>query len=159
MPIITTSKAKETVTELLKLMGLSVDKVEARITDDAVLCEITGPDGSLIIGKNGQSLEALEHIVNLIVNRSSETRVKINLDTNGYRLRQEERLLALAAKAADQVKASGKTFRFDPMSSKKRSNTSRAKKRRGPRDVFRRRGFIPEGRGQTKKIIAVSNKQ
>ncbi len=146
------SKAKETVTELLKLMGLSVDKVEARITDDAVLCEITGPDGSLIIGKNGQSLEALEHIVNLIVNRSSETRVKINLDTDGYRLRQEERLLALAAKAADQVKASGKTFRFDPMSSKERRIIHLALKNVEGLETF------SEGEGSFRKVVVKPKK-
>jgi len=114
------SKAKTTVTELLKHMGMAFDSVEAAETDGAVNCVIKGPDGSLIIGKNGQTLEAMEHITNLIVNRSSDTRVKINLDTEDYRLHQEQRVSALALKAADQVRSSGKIFRFEPMSAKER---------------------------------------
>jgi len=114
------SKTKKTVADILKLMGLAFDNVEASVREDAVSCEIKGPEGSLIIGKNGQTLDALEHIVNLIVNRSSETRVKINLDTEDYRLHQEQRLQALATKAAEQVKTTGKTYRFEPMNSKER---------------------------------------
>ena len=114
------SKAKQTVTDILKLMGVAFDNVEPVAADGAVNCSIKGPEGSLIIGKNGQTLDALEHIINLIVNRSSETRVKINLDTEDYRLRQEQRVTAMAVKAADQVRASGKSYRFEPTSAKER---------------------------------------
>jgi spoIIIJ-associated protein len=114
------SKAKQAVTDILKYMGLKLDKAEVSVMDGAVMCDIKSPDGSFIIGKNGQTLEALEHIVNLIVNRSSETRVKVNLDTEEYRLRQRQRLEAMAVKAAEQVRTSGKTYRFDPMNSKDR---------------------------------------
>jgi len=114
------SKVQQTVSDILKYMGLAFEKAEISVADGAVLCDIKSPEGSLIIGKNGQTLEALEHIVNLIVNRSSETRVKVNLDTEEYRLRQQKRLETMAAKAAEQVRSSGKTFRFDPMSAKDR---------------------------------------
>lgn len=114
------TKAKKTVAEILKLMGFTVDKVEASAADGAVLCDIKSPDSGLIIGKNGQTLDSLEHIVNLIVNRNSETRVKINLDTEDYKLHQEQRLKELALKAGEQVKTTGKTYRFDPMSAKDR---------------------------------------
>ena len=114
------TKVKQTVTDILKYMGLALEKAEVSVNDGAVMCDIKSPDGSFIIGKNGQTLEALEHIVNLIVNRSSETRVKVNLDTEEYRLRQLKRLEAMALKAAEQARASGKAFRFDPMNAKDR---------------------------------------
>ena len=113
-------KVKKTVTDLLKLMNFNLEKVDTSIVDGAVLCNIKSSDGSLIIGKNGQTLEGLEHVVNLIVNRESVTRVKVNLDTEDYRLHQEKRLESLAAKAAEQVRTTGKIYRFDPMSAKDR---------------------------------------
>ena len=85
-----------------------------------MLCNIKSSDSSLLIGKNGQTLDSLEHIVNLIVNRNAETRVKINLDTEDYKLHQEQHLKELALKAAEQVRATGKAYRFDPMSAKDR---------------------------------------
>jgi len=114
------TKSKKTVMEILKLMGFAVEKVEASSGDGAVHCSIKSADSSLIIGKSGQTLDSLEHIVNLIVNRNAETRVKINLDTEDYKLHQEQRLKELALKACEQVKVSGKTHRFDPMSAKDR---------------------------------------
>jgi len=114
------TKAKKTVTEILKLMGFSVEKVDAVSGDGAVLCGIKSADSSLIIGKNGQTLDSLEHIVNLIVNRNTEMRVKINLDTEDYKLHQEQRLKELALKACDEVRTTGKAYRFEPMSAKDR---------------------------------------
>lgn len=114
------TKTKNTVAEILKLMGFSADKIEAASKDGAVHCDIKSSDGSLIIGKNGQTLDALEHVVNLIVNRNEATRLKINIDTEQYRFHQEERLRELASKALEQVKASGKPYRFEPMNAKDR---------------------------------------
>jgi len=141
------SKTKQTVADILKLMGFEVSGIDAAVRDGAVACEIKSADGSLIIGKNGQTLEAIEHVVNLIVNRSSETRVKINLDTENYRVHQEERLNALAAKAADQVRTTGKIYRFDPMSSKDRRVIHLALKEAEGVETF------SEGEGAFRKVI------
>jgi spoIIIJ-associated protein len=141
------SKTKTTVLEILKLMGLGVETVEVSAGEGAVSCAIKSPDGSFIIGKNGQALEALEHIVNLIVNRSSETRVKVNLDTEDYRLRQEQRIKATAVKAAEQVAASGKSYRLDPMSARDRRIVHIAL-----RDISGVETFS-EGEGAFRKVI------
>jgi spoIIIJ-associated protein len=113
-------KAKEVTAELLRLMKFDVKDVQAESGDERVIAEIKSADSSLIIGKNGQTLEALEHVVNLILHKDEATRIKVTLDIENYRLRQEEKVQSLASKAAAQVKKTGKLFRMDPMPSKDR---------------------------------------
>lgn len=141
------TKTKKTVTDILKLMGFSVEKIETSQAEGSVRCDIKSADSSLIIGKSGQTLDSLEHIVNLIVNRNAETRVKINLDTEEYRLRQEKRLQELALKALEQVKTTGKAYRFDPMSAKDRRIVHVALKDAEGIETF------SEGEGAFRKVV------
>jgi len=100
-----------------------------------LIIEIKSPDSRLIIGKNGQTLEALEHILNLIINRGKDNRSKIALDIDGYRQQQINRLQDRARKAAEQVKSTGKEYRFEPMLAKER-RTFTSRWRRTP--LFKR---------------------
>jgi spoIIIJ-associated protein len=113
-------RAKEVMAELLKGMGIPFTEIKTALMTGRVLVDIKTPESSLIIGRNGQTLEAIEHILNLILNKDKDTRVKLVLDTEEYRRRQEERLQTLAKKAADQVRNTGKIFRFDPMPARDR---------------------------------------
>ncbi len=114
------TRVKEILGDILKLMNIPFTGITTSLMTGRVLVEVTTTESNVLIGKNGQSLEALENIVNLILNRDERTRVKTTLDVEGYRLRQEERLQTMAKKAADQVKSTKKTFRFEPMSSRER---------------------------------------
>jgi spoIIIJ-associated protein len=113
-------QVKKIVAELLRLMNINCKDVATAVNDDRIMATIASDEGSLIIGKGGQTLESLEHVVNLILNKNEHTRMKVTLDTEQYRQRQEERLQALAQKGADQVRRTGKMYRFDPMPAKDR---------------------------------------
>jgi spoIIIJ-associated protein len=114
------AQVKESLSSIFKLMHIEFSEIHTSLMAGRVLVDIKSPEGSLIIGKGGQNLEAMEHIINLIINKNEDTRVKVNLDIEEYRHRQEDRLQVLARKAADQVKRTGKIFRFDPMPAKDR---------------------------------------
>ncbi|MCB4792238.1 MAG: protein jag [Elusimicrobia bacterium] len=113
-------KAKEYIENIIKFMGLSFTKIDTSQTDEGVLVNVKSTDSRFIIGKNGQTLDALEHVLNLMVNKNEETRTRIIFETEGYRKQQEERLNAMADKAIAEVKRTGKPYRFEPMSSKER---------------------------------------
>lgn len=113
-------RVKEVLVEIFKLMGITFSNIAVTVANDQVCADISSTDSSLLIGKGGQTLESLEHVVNLILNKEPETRVKVSLDTEKYRARQEERLIAIAKKGAEAAISSGKIYRFDPMSSKDR---------------------------------------
>ena len=113
-------RVKEILHDILKLMNVGYSEINTALLAGRILAEIKTPEGNLLIGKSGQTLEALELILNLILNRDKNTRTKVSLDTEEYRHKQEEHLQAMATKAAEQVKQSGKIFRFDPMPSRDR---------------------------------------
>lgn len=113
-------RVKEVLAEIFKLMGMSFSNIAVSVANDQVVADISSTDSSLLIGKGGQTLESLEHVVNLILNKEPETRVKVSLDTEKYRARQEERLVVIANKGAEAAMSSGKIYRFDPMSAKDR---------------------------------------
>ncbi|MBN1824605.1 MAG: protein jag [Endomicrobiales bacterium] len=114
------TKAKKTVSEILKLMKIGFSDIISSKSGEGVSVEMKTSDGSLIIGKGGQTLDALEHVVNLIVNRDEATRTKIDLDTEGYRRRRLETIENLVKKGVAQAKRTGKPFRFDPMPARER---------------------------------------
>lgn len=116
----TQDQLKEIIRTILKHMGINCTDVVTEIRDCRVYADIQSTESSLLIGKNGQTLEALEHIINLMLARDPATRTKTSIDTERYRRQQEERLQTMATKAVDQVVRSGRLYRFDPMSSRDR---------------------------------------
>lgn len=108
-------KIKEIAAKLLNLMGIEFTEINTSLMTGRILVDIKTADSSLIIGKNAQTLEALESIANLILHRDADTRVKAILDVEGYRKLQEEKFQSIARKAADEVKLTGKAYRFEPM--------------------------------------------
>ncbi|OGS03870.1 MAG: hypothetical protein A2204_05640 [Elusimicrobia bacterium RIFOXYA1_FULL_47_7] len=138
---------KKILNDLLKMMSINYTAITVSLMGGRVLADIKSPDSSIIIGKNGQALEALESIVNLILNRDEKTRVKVSIDSEGYRLRQEERLQELARQAADQVKKSGKTFNFDPMPARDRRIIHLALKSDSALET------LSEGEGMFRKVV------
>jgi spoIIIJ-associated protein len=113
-------KIKDILSNILNFMHLPFSEINTALMAGRLLAEIKSPESSFIIGKNGQTLEALEHIATLILNKDENTRIKITLNTEGYRKKQEKRIHSMAQKAAEQVKRTGKAFRFEPMSAKER---------------------------------------
>lgn len=113
-------KVENVLTEILNKMGMGLKSIKAEFSVDSVNAEIDAQESSYIIGKNGQTLDSLEYIVQIIVNNDMSSKVKINLDCEKYRQKQNEKLKVMADKAVEYVNRTGKIYRFEPMNAKER---------------------------------------
>ena len=77
--------------------------------------ELKGPEMGVLIGKRGQTLDALQYLTNLAVNRKTDTYTKIKIDTEDYRRRRKETLENLARNVAYKVKRSKKPVSLEAM--------------------------------------------
>lgn len=140
------------INDIVKMMGIQISSIKTSHEEDTVSAEISSDNSGVLIGKGGQSLDALEYLVQLIVNTDPRTRVKVNLDTENYRAKQQERLKTIAEKAMEYVKRTKKIYRFDPMSSKERRYLHNYLKNIGGFDTF------SEGEGIMRKVgVKLSN--
>ncbi|MDR3349834.1 MAG: protein jag [Acidaminococcales bacterium] len=112
--------AKEFLAGIFEKMAMEVLIEKFAGEDDTVNLEIYGSDMGLLIGKHGQTLEALQYLANLVANKGRETWVKILLDIENYRKRREETLSKLALRLADKVKRGGERVALEPMNSHER---------------------------------------
>jgi len=83
--------------------------------DEKIYIEIISDSAGLIIGKRGKTLEALQILVNIIVNKKGERWRKVILDIENYRDKREQTLRELAQKVARKVKTTGKSQYLEPM--------------------------------------------
>ncbi len=77
--------------------------------------EMKGDDMGVLIGKRGQTLDALQYLTNLVINKRLDTYTKVKLDTEDYRRRRKETLENLAKNVAYKVKRTGKEVELEPM--------------------------------------------
>jgi spoIIIJ-associated protein len=99
--------AKQFLEGLLQLMHLECP-VSVQETPDKIILNIEGDGGGLLIGKRGQNLDAIQYIVNKVVNRTASDRKMIIIDTEAYRKRREDSLISLAEKLGEKVKRTRK---------------------------------------------------
>lgn len=90
--------------------------VEKMTRDEHVILNLRGEDLGILIGKHGQTLDALQYLTNLAANRDAENKVRIVLDVEDYRKRRTETLSRLALRLADKVKRRGEKVALEPMS-------------------------------------------
>jgi len=116
--------ARDFVEELMSKMGMEVvaDLVEPEPTDPVgeIRIEIEGRDSGRIIGKKGQVLSAIQHIVNRVVNRPGLDRRHVVVDAEGYRQRREDTLATMAQRLGKKALDEGKIITFEPMSPRDR---------------------------------------
>ena len=114
------SAAPETILkEILNRMGIDA-KVEADYVDGSTHLNILTDSPALLIGKHGQTLDAIERILNCIVNKVSLAKKRVFVDTEGYRERREERLIEMANQVAEKVRYTGRDVVLAPMSARDR---------------------------------------
>ncbi len=77
--------------------------------------ELSGPSMGVLIGKRGQTLDSLQYLVSLVVNKEAESYVRVKLDTENYRVRRKDTLESLAHNLASKVKNTRKKFTLEPM--------------------------------------------
>ncbi len=114
------SAAPETILkEILSRMGIDA-KIEADYVEGSTHLNILTDTPALLIGKHGQTLDAIERILNCIVNKVSLAKKRVFVDTEGYRERREERLIEMANQVAEKVRYTGRDVVLAPMSPRDR---------------------------------------
>ena len=83
--------------------------------DSTITLKLHGPDMGILIGKHGQTLDALQYLTNLVANKNSSERIRIIIDVEDYRERRIETLSRLAVRLADKVKRNGERVVLEPM--------------------------------------------
>ena len=103
------------LTEIFEAMAIDV-KINTSIeNEDTVLVHLDGENIGIVIGKRGDTLDALQYLTSLVVNKNSESYIKVTLDTENYREKRAEALVALATRLANKVAYSGRKFTLEPM--------------------------------------------
>ena len=111
-------KAVRIMREVFERMGLDVVISTGQAGEKLV--NISGPDSGLVVGKKGQTLDALHFLLNRILHRTTGKRGFIDIDVEGYRSRREKALKAQARDMAQQAREEGVVLDFDPMSARER---------------------------------------
>ena len=104
---------------VLNALGLEGD-VEIREEAGVVTATVHGPELGLLIGKHGQTIDALQYLTNAIMHRSGDRGVEVVVDAEGYRKRRERTLHEVALRAADRARATGEAVSLEPMTSVER---------------------------------------
>lgn len=112
-------KATLHLERLLSLANLS-SSVTASFAENKIFLTIRGDGTGLLIGKRGQTLDALQYLVNKIVNRDPEGRIPIIVDTENYRNRREEKLVSIAHRLGERAKRQRMPVTTGPLSSQER---------------------------------------
>lgn len=111
--------ARAALLDLLSRMGFNCS-VAISAGEDTPVLEISGDNASVLIGKHGQTLDALEYIVNRLVSRDDEAPSRVHLDCEQYRVKRQRSLEELAQRVAEQVKSRGRSVALSPMSPRDR---------------------------------------
>jgi spoIIIJ-associated protein len=106
--------AQEVLQEMLRLMGVEAT-VEITMGSETSKLNVKGEDLGVLIGRRGEKLASLQHLVNLIVAKREGQWHRITVDVENYRGRREEQLRDVAERAAKRVAQSGKIIQLEPM--------------------------------------------
>lgn len=97
-------------------MGINAElEVRCDAEENRIDINIVGKEMGLLIGKRGQTLDSLQYLISLVVNKESNTYCKVKLDTENYRARRKETLENLARNIASKVKKTKKSVELEPM--------------------------------------------
>ena len=115
----TLATAKETLLAILALMGIEA-QVTVEDTPEAISLTLQGADEGLLIGKRGQTLDALQYVVNKILSKQGREKKQVIVDTEDYRKKREEALVSLAEKVSQKVRKTKKPVTLGNMTARER---------------------------------------
>ncbi len=115
----TAEEAKEFLAGVFKGMGLSVT-MECMMNEERIHINLCGDGLGILIGKHGQTLDALQYLTNLAAGKSFRHHYFVLLDVENYRERRQDTLEALAKRLAGKVKRTGEEVRLEPMAAGER---------------------------------------
>jgi len=108
-------KAKEIIEKIMSLMDVNATVKDFKESENKVYVELESLNSGLIIGKKGKTLEALQFMINLLVNKATSSEKKIILDIESYRAKRERALRKLSKEIALKVARTGKPWTLEPM--------------------------------------------
>ena len=106
--------ASDFLKSVFQAMNLEV-KVIINVHEDMMDVDLSGDEKGILIGKRGQTLDSLQYLLSLVVNKESESYVKVKVDTENYRQRRRETLEGLAKNIAFKVKRTKRSVSLEPM--------------------------------------------
>lgn len=106
--------AKTFLSKVFEAMNIEV-AIDAKSGEESLDVEMSGEHMGLVIGKRGDTLDALQYLTSLVVNHESNERVRVVLDTENYREKRLNSLSALAQRLADKVARTGRKHTLEPM--------------------------------------------
>ena len=112
-------RGRSVLAEIVRLIG-SEGSIEVAHDADAVRLVICGDPSGTLIGRRGQTLDALEYLLNRILAHEDEPSGRLVVDLEGYRLRRQQALEALARRVAERARRRGKPVTLTPMSPRDR---------------------------------------
>jgi spoIIIJ-associated protein len=114
------AEARTLVAQIVDTLGVDADVV-ARDTPEAIVVTCSGPDVGLLIGRHGQTIDAVQYLLNVIAYRAhGEEKRDVVVDAAGYRARRQATLEALALRVAERVRESGEPEELEPMTAVER---------------------------------------
>lgn len=146
------AEAKKVLEEVLTRMGFDFP-TRVEINEEYIVITIEGDGSGLLIGKGGQTLDAIQYIVNKAVSRNGRELKRIILDTENYRDKKMKNLVALAEKVGEKVRRTKKPVALNPMNAHDRRIVHLA--------LQNEKGIITKSRGEgaLRKIIVIPSKK
>lgn len=110
------AKIKEFLSQVFGAMNMNVEIIVKEAEEKDMLdVELKGDDMGVLIGKRGQTLDALQYLTNLTLNKHSDRYIRVKMDTENYRERRKATLENLAKNLASKAKRTGKDVELEPM--------------------------------------------
>lgn len=110
-----TEKAAAYLAEIMRAMGFETIEVTPAYYSENVCLKLGGAQLGVVIGRRGETLDALQYLTSLVANRGEGEYIRVNIDSGNYREKREKTLTALARKLALQAVRTGKSTTLEPM--------------------------------------------
>ncbi|MEZ3492953.1 MAG: protein jag [Lachnospiraceae bacterium] len=112
----TRGKIEEFLAQVFGAMQIKVNiNIEEDMENRTINIDLSGEDMGVLIGKRGQTLDSLQYLVSLVINKDEEEYIRVKMDTENYRQRRKDTLENLAKNIAFKVKRTGKPVTLEPM--------------------------------------------
>lgn len=100
--------------EVFEKMDVDVD-IEKIEDENSIMYRVSGKDSGIVIGRRGETLDALQYLTSLVVNKNSNRYIRVTIDVENYRKKREETLARLARRLADKVVRYRRNISLEPM--------------------------------------------
>lgn len=112
----TAERAEKFLMDVLEAMDLKATvSMEENKEERTLDIDLAGDDMGVLIGKRGQTLDSLQYLVSLVVNKGEDDYIRVKVDTENYRQRRKDTLENLAKNIASKVRRTGKPVTLEPM--------------------------------------------